>query len=115
MKQDDVLHALHALASPARLDIFRLLVRHGPQGRVAGELGEALGISPSNLSFHLKALAEAGLIQSAAEGRFQRYRADLARMAAVIAYLTENCCDGRPELCAELPAAQAATARKRSA
>ncbi len=93
-----------SLASGIRLDIFRLLVRMNPQGMVAGEIATTLGVPPTNLSFHLKAMAHAGLVAATQEGRFQRYRANLPLMFDLIAYLTDECCGGRPELCA-LPSA----------
>lgn len=99
MDKKAAVSAFEALSSGIRLDVFRLLVRAGPQGRVAGELASALGLPPTNLSFHLKALAQAGLVSAEQEGRFQRYRADMARMRGLIAYLTEECCGGAPALC----------------
>ncbi|MFP5461522.1 MAG: ArsR/SmtB family transcription factor [Gammaproteobacteria bacterium] len=89
-----------SLASGVRLDVYRLLVKMGPDGMVAGEIGAALGVPPTNLSFHLKALSQAGLVSSEQEGRFQRYRANLELMRELIAYLTEECCSGNPEQCA---------------
>jgi DNA-binding transcriptional ArsR family regulator len=89
-----------SLASGVRLDVYRLLVKMGPQGMVAGEIGATLGVPPTNLSFHLKALSQAGLVSAEQEGRFQRYRANLALMRELIAYLTEECCSGNPEQCA---------------
>lgn len=90
-----------SLSSGVRLDIYRLLVETGPQGLVAGEIGGALEIPPTNLSFHLKALTHAQLLSVVQEGRFQRYRANLALMQDLIAYLTAQCCSGHPEQCAE--------------
>lgn len=90
-----------SLASGIRLDIYRLLVRTGPAGLVAGEIAAALDIAPTNLSFHLKALAQANLLGATQEGRFQRYRANMALMQDLITYLTEECCAGHPEICAE--------------
>lgn len=97
-----------SLASGMRLDIYRLLVKTGPQGLVAGEIGNALGVPPTNLSFHLKALTHAELVSVVQEGRYQRYRANLALMQELIGYLTAECCSGHPEQCAELcqPAAR---------
>lgn len=89
-----------SLASGVRLDVYRLLVKTGPEGLVAGEIGATLGVPPTNLSFHLKSLSQAGLVSAEQEGRFQRYRANLALMQSLIAYLTEECCAGRPALCA---------------
>lgn len=91
-----------SLASGVRLDIYRLLVKTGPQGLVAGEIGAALEVPPTNLSFHLKALAHAQLVSVVQEGRYQRYRANLALMQDLIAYLTAECCAGHPEQCAEI-------------
>jgi DNA-binding transcriptional ArsR family regulator len=91
-----------SLSSGVRLDIYRLLVRTGPQGMVAGEIASTLELPPTNLSFHLKALTQARLASVVQEGRFQRYRANLALMQDLIAYLTEECCAGHPEQCGEL-------------
>jgi DNA-binding transcriptional ArsR family regulator len=90
-----------SLSSGVRLDIYRLLVKAGPQGMVAGEIGTTLAVPPTNLSFHLKALTQAQLLSVAQEGRYQRYRANLGLMHDLISYLTEECCSGHPELCAE--------------
>ena len=89
-----------SLASGIRLDVFRLLVRMGTEGLVAGEIATTLAIPPTNLSFHLKALAQASLVTAEQEGRYQRYRANLPLMLDLIAYLTEECCAGHPEQCA---------------
>ncbi|MCK6373814.1 MAG: ArsR family transcriptional regulator [Zoogloea sp.] len=94
-----------SLSSGWRLEAFRLLVRQGPEGMVAGDIASALDISPSSLSFHLKALTHAGLVSVEQEGRFQRYRANIPLMLDLIAYLTEECCSGQPEKCADLRAA----------
>lgn len=91
-----------SLASGHRLDIFRLLVRHAPDGLVAGAIGSALGLAPTNLSFHLKALTHAGLLAVTPEGRFLRYRANLALMGELVGYLTAECCDGNQAQCGEL-------------
>ena len=98
-----------SLSSGVRLDIFRLLVKAGPPSLVAGEIGSTLAVPPTNLSFHLKALASAQLVSAEQEGRYQRYRANLALMQDLIAYLTAECCAGHPEQCEELclPAAMA--------
>lgn len=95
MKETEVLRALAALAHPTRLQAFRRLVRAGPEGRVAGELAAALGVPAATLSFHLKELATARLVEAAPEGRFVRYHAAFDRMAGLLGYLTENCCEGR--------------------
>ena len=94
-----------SLSSGIRLDVFRLLVRMGTEGLVAGEIATTLAIPPTNLSFHLKALAQAGLVTAEQEGRYQRYRANLPLMLDLISYLTEECCAGHPERCADLRSA----------
>jgi len=91
-----------SLSSGVRLDIYRLLVKVGPQGLVAGEIATTLALPPTNLSFHLKALTHAQLVTVVQEGRYQRYRANLALMQDLITYLTEECCTGHPEQCSEL-------------
>ena len=88
-----------SLASGVRLDVFRLLVKQGPEGLVAGEIAAALGLPATNLSFHLKALTQAGLLTATQEGRYQRYRAHIALMVELIAYLSDECCAGQPALC----------------
>ena len=105
MERAAALLTLESLSSGIRLDIFRLLVRQGPEGLVAGEIATALELAPSNLSFHLKALTQSGLLSVEQEGRYQRYRANMPLMLDLIAYLTEECCAGHPELCGNLPTA----------
>lgn len=100
MEQKTALAVFESLSSAVRLDVFRLLVKAGPDGAVAGEIASALDIAPSSLSFHLRTLTQCGLLGVEQEGRFQRYRADLALMADVIGFLTENCCSGLPDGCA---------------
>jgi len=80
-----------SLASGPRLDIFCLLVRSGSEGRVAGEIAEALGLPATNLSFHLKAMLGSGLVTVQPEGRYQRYRANVPHMLRVLAFVMENC------------------------
>lgn len=91
-----------SLSSGIRLDIFRLLVRQGLNGMVAGEISSTLAVPPTNLSFHLKAMTHAGMVTVTQEGRFQRYRANLPLMLDLISYLTEECCSGNPQECADL-------------
>jgi DNA-binding transcriptional ArsR family regulator len=88
------LQALSALAQESRLSIFRLLVQAGPKGMPAGAIGEALGLPPATLSFHLAGLTRAALAQSRQEGRFVIYSADYAAMNALVGFLTDNCCQG---------------------
>ena len=93
-----------SLSSGVRLDVYRLLVKRGMDGMVAGEIAAALDIPPTNLSFHLKTLTRADLLMVEQQGRYQRYRANIPLMLDLIAYLTEECCAGHPEQCAELRA-----------
>jgi DNA-binding transcriptional ArsR family regulator len=99
MEIKNAVRALGALAQETRLSIFRLLVQAGPEGIAAGRLGEALDVPPATLSFHLKELAHAGLVSSRQESRFIYYSADYEQMAALMSYLTQNCCQGMPEEC----------------
>jgi len=91
--------ALGALAQDTRLSIFRLLVQAGPEGVAAGQIAEALDVPAATLSFHLKELAHASLVSSRQEGRFIYYSADFAQMAALMSFLTQNCCQGMPQEC----------------
>ncbi len=91
--------ALAALAQETRLSIFRLLVKAGPEGLPVGRIGEELEVPGATLSFHLKELSHAELVKSRQEGRFIYYRTDFERMAALMAFLTENCCEGMPQTC----------------
>jgi DNA-binding transcriptional ArsR family regulator len=92
METKSVLTALGALSQEHRLAIFRLLVEHAPEGLSAGVIAQRLSLAPPTLSFHLKELAQAGLIASRQDGRFIWYRADLDAMNGLVGYLTENCC-----------------------
>ena len=94
MESDDVVGALAALAQPVRLQVFRALVVAGPAGMTPGTMAEGLAIPPNTLSFHLKALAHAGLVSQERSSRNIVYRAEYDRMNALLAYLTENCCRG---------------------
>ena len=99
MEKAAALAVFESLASGIRLDVYRLLVRKGPDGLVAGEISAALDLPPTNTSFHLKTLTHAGLVSVEQEGRFQRYRANMALMSDLIGYLTDECCGGHPEAC----------------
>src|SRR5277367_3268924 len=100
MKKAIVIGALGALAQETRLDIFRLLVQKGPEGLPAGEIGTRLGQPSPTLSFHLNQLRFAGLVTSRRESRSIIYSANFRSMNDLLSYLTDNCCGGRPELCA---------------
>jgi ArsR family transcriptional regulator len=88
-----------SLAQESRLALFRLLVQAGPEGLPAGVIAEQLGLPSSTLSFHLKELSHAGVVQSRQAGRFVYYSADFTSMNALIGFLTENCCGGQPQEC----------------
>lgn len=100
--------ALAALGQLTRLSVFRLLVEAGPDGRMPGELAEALSLPGATLSFHLKELAAAGLIQSEPRGRYVCYRANFDTMSRLIDFLTHNCCGGDLNRCQQQNGATAA-------
>jgi DNA-binding transcriptional ArsR family regulator len=99
MNEEIAVASLGALAHANRLRIFRLLVKRGPSGMPAGEIADRVGMSATNASFHLKELDRADLLRSTREGRFVRYAIDVDGMRKLLNYLTEDCCQGRPELC----------------
>lgn len=96
MKAGSIVRALAALAQETRLGIFRLLVQAGDEGISAGVLAERLGVANATLSFHLKELANSGLIGARQESRHIYYSANYAAMNTLLQYLTENCCQGVP-------------------
>ena len=97
MEKIDAMVALAALAQDNRLDVFRLLVRAGPEGMPAGEIASALKIAPNTLTFHFDKLRAAGLIRVQRNGRSMIYTARFEIMNNLIDYLTENCCGGRTQ------------------
>jgi DNA-binding transcriptional ArsR family regulator len=94
MEKMGAIAALGALAQDSRLEIFRLLIQAGPEGRPVGHVAERLGLPSPTLSFHLSQLKQAGLVSSRRNGRSLIYTADFEAMGALMAYLTENCCGG---------------------
>lgn len=102
MNMEDALSALAALSHPTRLDAFRLLVRHEPDGLATGELVEASGLTQSTFSTHLAVLAKAGLVTSEKRGRQQIQRANIDALRALMTFLAKDCCQGRAELCEPL-------------
>ncbi|MDB5107195.1 MAG: ArsR family transcriptional regulator [Candidatus Binatus sp.] len=100
MKREEVIAALGALAQESRLDIFRMLVEKGPDGVPAGEIAHKLKLPAPTLSFHLGQLKHAGLLNARRNSRSIAYAANYETMNALLRFLTENCCGGRPELCA---------------
>ena len=94
MEQEAVVKSLAALAQPVRLQVFRALVVRGQDGLTPGAMCEGLGIPSNTLSFHLKELAHAGLVTQQRSSRNIIYRAAFEHMNGLLAYLTENCCQG---------------------
>ena len=92
MKSTTVVASLAALAQESRLAIFRMLVKRGPEGYTPTQLGERLAVSSATLSFHLKELQRAGLIDVRRDGRFLYYRPNFTHMNQLIGFLTEKCC-----------------------
>jgi ArsR family transcriptional regulator len=94
MEKSDVVAALAALAQDNRLDVYRLLVQAGPEGMPAGAIAEALELAPNTLTFHFDRLRMAGLVTVRREGRSMIYAARYEAMNGLVAFLTENCCQG---------------------
>lgn len=90
---------LGALAQEHRIRIFRLLVKCGPSGMASSDIARALRIGPTGTSFHLKELEQSGLVWSTRQGRFIRYAIHVEAMRRLLGYLTEDCCQGQPEIC----------------
>lgn len=101
--------ALGALAHETRLGVFRLLVKAGPCGMIAGAIAEACSVPPSTMSHHLATLERAGLVQSERHSRLIRYHADFAAMRRLLTFLMQDCCGGAPDLCADLVTQAACT------
>jgi DNA-binding transcriptional ArsR family regulator len=102
MDESQALAAFAALSQDTRLRILRLLVRAGSAGLSAGEIADAVGTSPSNLSFHLKELERAGLVAARREARSIIYTAAYGALQGLIRFLMEDCCGGRREICGPL-------------
>jgi DNA-binding transcriptional ArsR family regulator len=102
MDNESAILVLAALAQTTRLEVFRLLVRHEPDGVPAGELARLLETPHNTMSAHLSILARAGLVKGERQSRSIIYRADLDRLREVTLFLVKDCCGGRPELCAPL-------------
>lgn len=100
----EAVEGLSALAQEHRLRVFRLLVRAGAEGLPAGQIARETGVLPSTLSTHLTILGHAGLVRSRREGRSVIYSADYDGMGELLGFLVDDCCAGRPEICAPLAA-----------
>lgn len=116
VKSQEAIGALSALASEARLAVYRMLVKRGPEGYTPSELVGRLELPAPTLSFHLKGLLQAGLVVSRREGRNLYYRPNFERMNALVGFLTENCCSLADEACGTdcQPVAAVTQRRKRA-
>jgi DNA-binding transcriptional ArsR family regulator len=114
MNESQALLGFAALAGETRLQIVRRLVRAGPKGLAAGEIADEMGVSPSNMSFHLKELERAGMVVSRREARSIIYAADFATLRGLIEFLMKDCCAARPEIVALAPRPAVRQARKRA-
>ncbi|MFT5124629.1 MAG: ArsR family transcriptional regulator [Candidatus Omnitrophota bacterium] len=110
MELQDAVKSLAALAQGTRLEVFRALVKSGEEGIAAGALAEELAIPANTLSFHLKELANAGLVRPRREGRSIFYHLEIGSVRELLGFLMEDCCQGNPELC--LPFTTAACGEK---
>ncbi len=102
MEIDQATEALGALAQETRLSVFRLLVRQGPSGLKAGDIAKALHVTPPTLSHHLAQLERAGLLRSWRVQRQIFYAVEFDGMRRLLTFLTEDCCQGRPEMCGDI-------------
>jgi ArsR family transcriptional regulator len=99
MESEQAILALAALAQSTRLDVFRLLAKHEPEGLAAGDIANALTVPQNTMSSHLAILSRAGLVKARRSGRSIVYRADLQSLQSVVLFMLRDCCDGRPEIC----------------
>jgi len=100
MEQESAILALAALAQSTRLDVFRLLVKHEPDGLAAGDIAKALAVPQNTMSAHLAILARAGLVMSERKSRSIIYRANLVTFQDLTSFMVDDCCGGRADLCA---------------
>lgn len=102
MDSEQAISAFAALAQPTRLDVFRLLMEHEPDGLPAGEVARQMDVPHNTMSTHLAILTRAGLIEAERQSRSIIYRARLDAVRALAGFLVKDCCGGRPEICAPL-------------
>jgi DNA-binding transcriptional ArsR family regulator len=102
MKMALAIKRLSAIAQEARLDVFRLLVKAGPEGMAAGDVARTLGVAANTLSAQLLTLSNAGLVRARRDGRSIIYAINFEAMRDLLVFLTEDCCGGRAEMCAPL-------------
>ena len=112
MEKEQAILALAALAQSTRLSVFRLLVKHEPEGLAAGEIAKALAVPQNTMSAHLAVLARAGLVISERRSRSIIYRADLVTLQELMSFMVEDCCGGRAEFCAPLPSCKPARGKR---
>ena len=112
MESEQAILALAALAQSTRLSVFRLLVKHEPDGLAAGEIARAIAVPQNTMSAHLAILARAGLVMSARKSRSIIYRADLAVFQSLTSFMVEDCCGGAAELCAPIAACKPARGKR---
>jgi DNA-binding transcriptional ArsR family regulator len=102
MESEEAISAFAALAQSTRLDVFRLLMEHEPDGLPAGEIARQMNVPHNTMSTHLAILTRAGLIEAERQSRSIIYRAKLDAVRALAGFLVKDCCGGRPEICAPL-------------
>ncbi|WFU20108.1 metalloregulator ArsR/SmtB family transcription factor [Bradyrhizobium sp. CB3481] len=102
MDSERTILALAALAQSTRLDVFRLLAKHEPDGLAAGDIAKKLAVPQNTMSSHLSILSRAKLVTARRVSRSIFYRADLKAFQAVVVFMLRDCCDGRPEICGPL-------------
>jgi ArsR family transcriptional regulator, arsenate/arsenite/antimonite-responsive transcriptional repressor len=112
MKQESAILALAALAQSTRLDVFRLLVKHEPDGLAAGDIARAIAIPQNTMSAHLAILARAGLVMSERKSRSIIYRANLVTFQDLTSFMVEDCCGGRADLCRPVAACMPAHSKR---
>lgn len=112
METEQAILAFAALAQSTRLGVFRLLVKHEPEGLAAGEIAAALAVPQNTMSAHLAVLARAGLVMSERKSRSIIYRADLATVQNLTSFMVEDCCGGRAEQCAPIAACKPARGKR---
>jgi DNA-binding transcriptional ArsR family regulator len=100
MDKLDAIAGFAALSQETRLDAFRLLVQAGPEGMPAGDVADALGVRQNTMSTNLSVLLRSGLISNTREGRVIRYSANMDGLKGLLGYLLQDCCGGKPDLCA---------------
>jgi DNA-binding transcriptional ArsR family regulator len=102
MESENAIMALAALAQSTRLDVFKLLVRHEPNGLAAGDIAKAVAVPQNTMSSHLAILARAGLVTTQRFSRSIVYRASLAQLQSVVLFMLKDCCGGKAEFCAPI-------------